>query len=90
MLVSFNCSINVNLIESIGQFGASFVYLHLFDGCLALNWKLLQIYLCIVCCIKLNLLYILKVLCVTLLLKVFADCTCVQHKSFNLELQGFV
>ena len=40
ILVSFNCSINVkfacllnHVIESVDQPGASFVYLHLFDGC---------------------------------------------------------
>ena len=39
--------------------------------------------------LELILLYILKVLCVTVILKVFVDCTCVQHRLFNLELQGF-
>ena len=39
--------------------------------------------------LQLSLLYILKVFCETVLLKVFVDCTCVQHRLFNLELQGF-
>ena len=39
--------------------------------------------------LQLSLLYILRVLCVTVLLKVFVDCTCVQPKLFHLELQVF-
>ena len=39
--------------------------------------------------LELSLLYILKVLCVTVRLKVFVDCICVHHRFFNLELQVF-
>ena len=35
---------------------------------------------------QLSLLYILRVLYVTVLLKVFVQCTCVQHIFFNLDL----
>ena len=39
--------------------------------------------------LQLSVLYILSFLCETVLLKVLVDCTCVQHKLFRVELQGF-
>ena len=39
--------------------------------------------------LQLSLLYILKVFCATVSLKRFVNCTCVQHKLFNLEFPGF-
>ena len=96
MLVSFKYWSCDQTIKSIGQLGASFVYLHLFDGCLALKvvsdlpvyrllHKIHSIRYIRYFILQLTLLYISKVLYVTVLLKVLV--TCVHHKLFNLELQ---
>ena len=77
MRVYWGCD---QVIESVGQLGATFVYLHLFDGCLALIITSdLPVY-CLLhnayfiwyiryLLLQLCLLYVLTVLCVTALLK---------------------
>ena len=111
MLVSFNCSINVNfecLLElwpgnrNCWSAWSKFRLFTSFRCLLSLKLKAVSD-LTVYCLLynthsvryirnwllQLSFLHILKVLCVTVLLKVLVACTCVQHRWFNLELQGF-